>query len=82
MKESHSVPQKLEHLEIGKALRERTPRSAHADWHARQDRREAIALLAASNRGRVPALIPVRYGRMLVSPFAFLRGGALHGERG
>jgi Uncharacterized protein conserved in bacteria (DUF2252) len=33
-------------------------------------------MLAASNRGRVPPLVPIRYGRMLHSPFAFLRGGA------
>ncbi|MGZ4757094.1 MAG: DUF2252 domain-containing protein [Acidimicrobiia bacterium] len=61
----------------GRALRERVPRSAHAVWEPPSDRVDPIAQLEESNRRRVPDLVPVRYGRMLVSPFAFLRGSAV-----
>jgi uncharacterized protein (DUF2252 family) len=61
----------------GRALRERVPRSAHAVWGPRSDRVDPIVQLEASNRPRVPDLVPVRYGRMLMSPFAFLRGSAV-----
>jgi uncharacterized protein (DUF2252 family) len=60
----------------GKALRANVPRSAHAEWKPAADRPDVIDLLEASNRGRVPELVPIRYGRMLHSPFAFLRGAA------
>lgn len=60
----------------GKALRARVPRSVHADWSAAKDRADPLTLLAASDRGRIPQLIPIRYGRMATSPFAFLRGAA------
>src|SRR5262249_31843909 len=63
-------------LAKGKALREKTPRSAHADWKPAADRPDVIDLLEDSNRGRLPELIPIRYGRMIQSPFAFLRGAA------
>jgi uncharacterized protein (DUF2252 family) len=63
-------------LEMGKALRAQTPRASHAGWQPSPDRRDPIDILEESNRGRVPELIPIRYGRMLVSPFAFLRGSA------
>lgn len=64
-------------LERGKALRVRTPRSSHGEWRPRRKGRPVVAMLEASNRGRVPALVPIRYGRMLASPFAFLRGAAV-----
>jgi uncharacterized protein (DUF2252 family) len=60
----------------GRALRTRTPRSAHAEFSVPRKGRDVIAMLEKSNRGRVPALIPIRYGRMLHSPFSFLRGAA------
>jgi hypothetical protein len=60
----------------GRALRQRVPRSAHAAFEPAPDRPDPIATLDASNRGRIPSLIPVRFGRMLPSPFAFLRGAA------
>lgn len=50
-------------------------RKEHAAWTPSASRPDPIALLEASSVGRVPRLIPVRYGRMLKSPFAFLRGG-------
>src|SRR5262249_26430432 len=65
-----------ERLAAGRALRERVPRSGHADWKPPADRPDPGELLGASNRNRVPGLVPIRYGRMLQSPFAFLRGAA------
>jgi uncharacterized protein (DUF2252 family) len=59
----------------GRALRSKTPRASHAQFSARKGR-DAIAMLKKSNLGRVPSLVPIRYGRMLHSPFAFLRGAA------
>jgi uncharacterized protein (DUF2252 family) len=60
----------------GKALREAVPRTAHAGWKAPKDRRDPIELLAEGNKGRVPELIPIRFGRMMQSPFTFYRGSA------
>ncbi len=60
----------------GKTLRAKVPRSAHAAFRAPRKGRDIVAMLEASNRNRVPALVPIRYGRMLHSPFAFLRGAA------
>jgi len=65
-----------EHLAAGKALREAVPRRSHADWPSASARRDPIALLEQSNRDRLPELVPIRYGRMLRSPFTFLRGSA------
>ncbi len=67
---------RAEGIALGKALRETVPRSSHEQWQPATDRPEPIALLAASNQGRLTALVPIRYGRMLASPFAFLRGAA------
>jgi uncharacterized protein (DUF2252 family) len=66
-----------ERREAGKALRERVPRSAHAGWTPPAGRRDPIELLEESNQGRLPQLVPIRYGRMLASPLAFLRGAAV-----
>ena len=65
-----------ERSEMGKTLRAQTPRAAHGDWKPASNRRDPIAVLEESSLGRVPELIPIRYGRMLASPFAFLRGSA------
>lgn len=59
--------------EKGRVQRETTPRSAHAEW-TMPAHRDMLALLAASNKGRTPQLVPIRHGRMLASPFAFYRG--------
>ena len=63
-------------LAAGKALRESVPRSSHAAWKAPAERRDPIEILEESNRDRLPELVPIRYGRMLRSPFTFLRGSA------
>src|SRR5205085_11317541 len=59
----------------GTRLRKKASREMHADLCGPSDR-DAGAILAATDRTRVPELVPVRYERMLTSPFAFLRGAA------
>ena len=61
----------------GKSLRQKCPRTSHAAWHAPHDRPDPLRLLKESSKGRIPELIPIRYGRMLRSPFTFYRGSAL-----
>jgi uncharacterized protein (DUF2252 family) len=61
----------------GKAARRTVPRSSHADWAPAPDRPDPVALLEEQAEGRVPELVPIRHGRMLVSPFTFYRGAAL-----
>ena len=60
----------------GRTLRDVAPRSAHAEWKPAPDRRDPVELLQASNDGRMLTLVPVRFGRMSASPFAFYRGAA------
>ena len=64
-----------ERYDRGVGLRRKTPRQKHADLLGQLDR-DPVALLARGDRTRVPELVPVRYERMLTSPFAFLRGAA------
>ncbi|MGA8742210.1 MAG: DUF2252 domain-containing protein [Terracidiphilus sp.] len=61
----------------GKALREKCPRSAHAEWKQRSKSQDPIKLLEESDADRIPGLIPVKYQRMAVSPFTFFRGAAI-----
>jgi uncharacterized protein (DUF2252 family) len=61
-------------IETGKEARRKTPRDRLAV--CKIGKRDPLALLDASNAGRVPELIPIRYGRMLANPFAFYRGAA------
>jgi uncharacterized protein (DUF2252 family) len=60
-----------------KTLRERAPRKNHREWTPAADRPDPIALLQAHDQGRIEQLLPIKYGRMLASPFAFLRGSAV-----
>jgi hypothetical protein len=60
----------------GKALRDQCARQLHAKWRAPRDRRDPVKILIESSAGRVSQLLPIRYGRMMVSPFAFYRGAA------
>ncbi|HWI74744.1 MAG TPA: DUF2252 domain-containing protein [Baekduia sp.] len=60
----------------GRAVRSEVPRSSLADWEPAPDRRDPVALLEEQARTRVQELVPIRHGRMLVSPFTFYRGGA------
>ena len=61
----------------GKAARAEVPRDSHAVFDPPSDRADPIALLEEQARSRVPELVPVRWGRMLVSPFTYYRGAAL-----
>ncbi|CAH0216887.1 DUF2252 domain-containing protein [Roseomonas sp. CECT 9278] len=65
-----------ERFAAGKALRDAVPRSSQAPWKRPADRPDPIALLQQSDPDRLPELVPIRYGRMLQSPFAFYRGSA------
>jgi uncharacterized protein (DUF2252 family) len=62
-------------LAAGKALREKLPRQAHGTFK-RDKKVDVLAILRASDKGRLERLIPIRYGRMLESPFTFYRGSA------
>jgi uncharacterized protein (DUF2252 family) len=66
-----------ERVARGRAARVEAPRSAHGRWAPAPDRPDPVALLEEQAASRVPMLVPVRYGRMLVSPFTFYRGAAL-----
>src|SRR5262245_64427887 len=61
----------------GKAARAEVPRRIHGEWEPHEHRLDPVDMLEEQAASRVPELAPIRYGRMLVSPFAFYRGGAL-----
>ena len=69
-------PTQKERRATGKALRDKCTRVAHATWKPRAKRSDPTALLIESSKGRMPQLVPIRYGRMMQSPFAFYRGAA------
>ena len=77
-----SQPGRVEHLTEaervarGKAARGEVPRSVHAGWEPQSGRPSPVKLLEEQAQTRVPELVPIRYGRMLVSPFTFYRGAA------
>jgi uncharacterized protein (DUF2252 family) len=60
----------------GVEARGRTPCSSHQGWRPAKDRPDPVALLEEQNTTREPDLVPVRHGRMMVSPFTFYRGAA------
>ena len=65
-----------ERMATGKALREKCSRSSQAHWTPAANRPNPIDLLKATEKGRLPELLPIRYGRMKESPFSFYRGAA------
>ena len=65
-----------ERLAEGRAERESVPLEAHGEWAAPDDRPDPVGILEKQNATRVPELVPIRHGRMIVSPFTFYRGGA------
>ena len=71
----HSVPAD-DLVAAGKRLRDTVPRASQGMWKRPKDRPDPLALLRASDAGRMPELIPIRYGRMLQTPFTFFRGAA------
>jgi uncharacterized protein (DUF2252 family) len=62
---------------VGRKARATVPRSAHAGLPSDPDRPDPVTLLQSQAKTRVPELVPIRYGRMMSSPFAFFRGAAL-----
>jgi uncharacterized protein (DUF2252 family) len=66
-----------ERVARGKATRAEVPRRVHGEWEPSPHRPDPVGLLEEQAVSRVPELVPIRYGRMLASPFAFYRGGAL-----
>jgi len=78
-----ATPKEVPHLTVaeraarGKAARAEVPRSSHGDYEPPARRKDPIKLLERQAETRVPDLVPIRYGRMLVSPFTFYRGAAL-----
>src|SRR5215217_4957745 len=75
----HPTPEatREERVERGRAARAEVPRESHADFTAGPDRPDPLALLEGQGLTRVPELLPIRYGRMASSAFAFFRGAAL-----
>jgi uncharacterized protein (DUF2252 family) len=66
-----------ERVSSGKKARKEVPRKSHATWEPAAGRRDPVELLEEQATTRVPELVPIRYGRMSVSPFTFFRGAAL-----
>jgi len=71
-----TLPTIAERRAAGKALRNTVGRTSHAGWEPPRRRRDPIDVLIESSQGRLPNLVPIRYGRMLQSPFTFFRGAA------
>jgi uncharacterized protein (DUF2252 family) len=63
--------------ERGRAARRLVPRGSHAQWAPMSDRPDPVDLLEAQAKDRIQELLPIRYGRMMASPFAFLRGSTI-----
>src|SRR5260370_10200444 len=62
---------------VGRSLREKVPGSSHAEWSPAADRSDPIGLLEEQDSSRLAQFVPLRYGRMIASPFGFLRGSAV-----
>jgi uncharacterized protein (DUF2252 family) len=75
--ETHEMAPRSQRRENGKMLREQVPYSSHSEWEPDPDLPDPISLLQEQDATRVQHLVPIKYGRMVVSPFAFLRGSAV-----
>ena len=71
-----TLPSAEQRAAAGKAAREAAPRASHGEWEPAARRRDPVKVLEDQAKSRVPELVPIRYGRMLVSPFTFYRGAA------
>jgi len=65
-----------ERRRLGRNHRKQRPRSSHAEWTPEPNRRNPIKLLQPQDKGHIKKLLPIKYGRMLASPFAFYRGSS------
>jgi uncharacterized protein (DUF2252 family) len=72
----HAATPRAERYEVGRELRRQVPRSTLADWNEDDRGADPVQQVISGNEGRVARLVPVRIGRMVASPFAFLRGAA------
>src|SRR4051794_35770419 len=72
----HAATPRAVRYEVGRGLRQQVPRSALALWDGNDRGADPVQQVIAANGGRVARLVPVRIGRMVASPFAFLRGAA------
>ena len=68
---------RVKRFELGRRLRENVPRSSLGSWHPAGNRPDPIAQIQRSHEGRVASLIPIRVGRMIASPYGFLRGATV-----
>jgi uncharacterized protein (DUF2252 family) len=75
LRQTHTSPLE-ERVAAGRALRQQCPRQSQAEWNPPAGRADPVDLLIENSRGRMEDLIPIRYGRMAASPFAFYRGAA------
>jgi uncharacterized protein (DUF2252 family) len=73
---TRSTP-RAERYALGKSLRQQVPRSSLSAWDGSADRRDVLDLLEEAHDGRISWLVPVRVGRMVASPYGFLRGAAV-----
>src|SRR6478752_3132980 len=69
-------PTILERINAGKALRKKHPHQKLGEYKPAAKRADPVSILEQQAKSRLPELVPIRYARMLTSPFAFLRGGA------
>ncbi|KAA8386391.1 DUF2252 domain-containing protein [Acetobacter sp. DmW_136] len=69
------IPRALRHAN-GIKLRKVAPRTQQAEWHPPKTRIDPVSILVTQGEHRISALLPARYARMAVSPFAFLRGAS------
>ena len=73
---TRNLTTRAERYAAGKALRSKVPRSSHAEWAPDPERPDPIRILEESNKTRLEHLVPIRFGRMSLSAFAFYRGTA------
>ena len=71
-----STPTRAERRSAGREVRRQLPRRSLADWDPLPTRRDPVEILRSQDNGRVAELVPIRYGRMIQSPWTFLRGAA------
>ena len=76
MAEHGETPTPMANRRAGKQMRRLAPRASHGGWERRDEHRDPVRILAEQAATRVPDLVPIRYARMLASPFSFYRGAA------
>jgi len=76
IEQTGGAPDLAARKEAGKSLRKDVPRDRHLGWKAPAGRRDPVDILEEQSATRIPELVPIRYGRMIQSPFSFLRGAS------